>query len=71
MKSRVAFELPNDLFDKLKSLCKQNSQGVSEYLRGLITKEYNNLVVNPPENTVLEVLKKIEKNTRPKPKLES
>ena len=71
-KSSVAFELPNDLFDKLKKLCKENSQGVSEYLRGLITKEYNNLAVSTSTgDTALEVLKQIEKNTRPKPKLES
>ena len=68
-KSRVAFELSTDLYNKLKKLCKENSQGVSEYLRGLIKQEYNNTVAPPPmigDTAVLEVLKQIEKNTRPK-----
>jgi predicted DNA-binding protein len=72
---RVAFELPNDLHNKLKKLCKENNQGVSEYLRGLIKQEYNNTVASPMTgDTVLEVLKQIkaliEKHTRIREKME-
>lgn len=66
-KSRVAFELPSNLHKKLQELCEQNSLSVSEYLRGLIAREYNNSAVSPTmtDTTVLGVLKRIEKNTRP------
>ena len=72
MKSRVAFELPIDLHNKLKKLCKKNNLGISEYLRSLIIEKYNkqttnnNNVTNNANNTetIIKILKQIEKNTR-------
>ena len=66
-KTRVAFELSIDLHNKLKLLCKNNNLGISEYLRGLIIKEYDNQTSNSitnDTNEILEILKQIEINTR-------
>jgi hypothetical protein len=66
-KTRVAFELSIDLHNKLIDLCKKNNFGISEYLRGLIIKEYDNQTSNSitnDTNEILEILKQIEINTR-------
>jgi predicted DNA-binding protein len=68
---RVAFELKPELHGKLKELSQRNSQGYSEYIRGLIAEEYNRVFNKKEDNVssvtdteIVEILKKIEINTR-------
>jgi hypothetical protein len=74
MRARVAFELKKDLHEKLEKLCKRSSLGYSEYIRGLITEEYNRVFSKQEKvediksdndiNDIIELLRKIERNTR-------
>jgi hypothetical protein len=71
-KNRIAFELKADLHEKLERLCKRSSRGYSEYLRGLIAEEHNRVfsqkksvtVGSDTDTDIIEILKKIEINTR-------